>query len=96
GKVEITEKGIKLIEKLTKSLNSANTTNGGCPIAESPVKENISTPHDGKSNTSKKRKRVTTPSPERVKQPNRALKDIVNFYPALSSSSRNAVPLYQL
>ncbi|CAH8820922.1 unnamed protein product [Trichobilharzia szidati] len=71
GKVEITEEGIKLLGKLTKSLNSANTTNGGCPIAESPMKENISTPHDGKSNTSKKRKRVATPSPERVKQPSR-------------------------
>ncbi|CAH8821859.1 unnamed protein product, partial [Trichobilharzia szidati] len=59
GKVEITEEGIKLLEKLTKSLNSANTTNGGCPIAESPMKENISTPDDGKSNTSKKRKRGT-------------------------------------
>ncbi|CAH8875619.1 unnamed protein product [Trichobilharzia szidati] len=35
------------------------------------MKENISTPHDGKSNTSKKRKRVATPSPERVKQPSR-------------------------
>ncbi|CAH8825780.1 unnamed protein product [Trichobilharzia szidati] len=90
GKVEITEEGIKLLEKLTKSLNSANTTNGGCPIAESPVKENISTPHNGKSNTSKKRKRVAAPSPERVKQPNCALKDIVHFYPALSSSSRTS------
>ncbi|CAH8826664.1 unnamed protein product [Trichobilharzia szidati] len=89
GKVGTTEAGIKLLEKL-KSLNSSNKTNDGCSIAESPMKENTSTPHYGKSNTSQKRIRIATPFPESVKRPNRALKDIANFYPAFLSSSPNS------